>query len=264
MLLSNILPNYSAHALVARKTQPASVPRRSFHLENLLRNYQAFHDPNEPILRIIPYTHAYSGSVTEGLAYEFYGMSIFPTSVQFWRMETIGLLPQDLRLSEAAALLLHQEFGADNIFWNKPKDCIQIRARLPLTLDPKGETYRPYTFPGTALKEKNAKYLPLIFAGTNLVEAAIYLPRIHRSILSRAVLRQIPEEIRSVSVQIEGPAANCSSGTRALNLRLRLPNPYIVTNEHLDRLVQEALDRSLGNYLNPHTPDLPRVELKAA
>ena len=226
MLLSEILPQHSLHARVDHHTQPDRLRQPVFHLENLLENYQRYH-PHESL--IAPKFRQYcigALSAGEGLAYEFFGLSVGPSSAQFRRMQRNANCAESLRLSEVAALALDQEFGAENIAWNRQADSIEVKIREGFSLS---------------------------LSGTNLVEAAIYLPRLYRSLLGRISSGLIPEGVASVMVQVEGETQESAIAASPLKIGLRLPNPATVVTR-LNEEVETALDRVLGSRKPPSFP----------
>lgn len=150
-------------------------------------------------------------------------------------MQTFNNFSSLLRLSGVAALALDQEFGADNIVWNKTGDCIEVKAREGFSL---------------------------IFGGTNLVEAAIYLPRVFHSLISRLSLGRIPEGVASVRVQVADEAEEFVRAASPLNISLRLSRPSDVLSR-LDGEVEASLDRVLVNRSRAALPAGPGFTLPA-
>lgn len=197
MPLRAVLPAYSA----ATHIESAIGPKPVYHLEALLKNHQSCHN-YDPICLAV-YSQRFLGEraflLSEGWTYKFFGLAVSPSSAQVDYRKGYNYFNNvmNLRLSEVAALVLNQEFGAENISWNQQSDRIEVKAREGFIL-----TLR----------------------GTNLIEAAAYLPRIYRSITSRLAMREIKEGVESVNVQIEGQAENTALAASPLRMSMRLPN----------------------------------------
>ena len=235
MLLSNILPVHSAHSLIAREAQPRSVARPVYHLEDLLANHQQHHSAEPLIACHTRQFHIGKMLVSETLTYDFFGRPVSPSSDQFRDMQRFNAFPMPLQLSETAALMLHQEFGAENIVWNKQSDCIEVKA----------------------------PEFMLTIGGTNLVEAAIYLPRIYHSLLGRLATRQIPEGVSSVRAQVGGEAQEFAQAASPLKISLQLPNPLSISVSQIDVAVEGALARVLAKRSGSAIPVEAWVNLPA-
>ena len=218
MPLRAILPAYSASLWHQYAPQRPS----TFDLENLLRNHQTHHTGEKVYQPIYHF-----GLRAEMLSYEFFGKFVPPSSALLVRRDFDYVSGLNLRESEVGALMLAGTFGAENISWNKKDDCIEVKAKEGFSL-----TLR----------------------GTNLVEAAVFLPRIYRSILRRLSLGEIKEGVASVNAQVEGQTEDLALVASPVKISLRLLNPNNVCADDLDRLVEESTDRALANkfYLHPY------------
>lgn len=211
-------------------------PRWKLCAKNL-RDHHVSHHPNEEKILIQPETHPssshpfvtgymFSGKlVGVGRAYDKpVDMSPKPISqVALWAMEQpFGAAPTYEQISCMDGFIAEGKENLGKIFWEE-RD---------------GEIDR------ILIKTKEGFTLTLI--GTNIVEAAIYLPRIYRSLLRRLENGEIPEGIESVEVEVEGHAEEYALAASPLRIKFKLPNPSNVSPYDLDMVVEQKLDRVLA------------------
>jgi hypothetical protein len=122
--------------------------------------------------------------------------------------------------AEIAALKLERTFGVGRVRWDKKNDRI--------------------------IAETKEGFL-LALAGTNLVEAGVYLPRLYKAILER--LPAIKEGVSLVEVRIEGEQEFWSRAASPLKVKLTLPNLEHVTLADLNLVVKQAVDRAVSTRL---------------
>jgi hypothetical protein len=122
--------------------------------------------------------------------------------------------------AEIAALKLERTFGRGKVRWDKQNDRIVVETK---------------------------EGFMLALAGTNIVEAGVYLPRLYKAVLER--LPAIKEGVSLVEVRIEGEQEYWSRAASPLKVKLSLPNLEHVRIDDLNRVVHEAVARAISTRL---------------
>ena len=189
------------------------------NLRELLKHHQKYHHK----LCLKPIIHEFEPNIfTAG--YEFYGRFVkVATSNSRSAKELDEVKP--MRISEVALLVLEQTFGkADDLNGmflaatflapGKAGEKIEKSRRS-------GRVFWDVTNDRIIVKTKRGFILAL--QGTNIVEAAVYLPRIYADIRLRLFQRLIPEGVDTVVVRIE-QGEELSRAASPLEVECRLPN----------------------------------------
>jgi hypothetical protein len=204
--------------------RPNLVPLRGAG-NSLLTNHRKYH-PNDPLLP----PSFYSPSPETVIAgYGFYGHFVACNK---------GYHAAPLPMSEVAALLLEQTFGraerveeafttdwgmAENVrpgkvFWDTTNDRIIAETREGFTL---------------------------AICGTNLIEAAVYLPRMYQTVLANR--EKILRGVNIVEIQIEGPSEEWAMAASPLQIKCRVPNLDNAYTYLIDHEVLTTFQRAIAN-----------------
>ncbi|PIS29505.1 hypothetical protein COT42_05125 [Candidatus Saganbacteria bacterium CG08_land_8_20_14_0_20_45_16] len=145
-----------------------------------------------------------------------------------------------MRISEVAALLLEQTFGSadkeEEVFcgeWGMPENKSPGRVFWDTSAD--------------RIIVQTAEGITIGVKGTNVVEAAVLLPHLARS-LQREPLRHVPEGFSTVVAGIEDGII-WSRAASPLNIETSLPNLDHVDHFALQTIIDAAIDRALANRL---------------
>jgi hypothetical protein len=211
--------------------------------KTLLTQHQSSH-PGEGMVNPA-IQHLRPGTIVGG--YFFYNRFVETARVENRTMEghvgqLVNLKP--LALSEVAALALEKTFGKaateEDVFTT---DWGSLENRHPGHLfweeGASGEIDR--------IVARTREGFTLTMEGTNIVEAAVYLPRMYDHLLSR--LPEIKEGVQQVEVRIEGNREEWSQSNSPLHIKSNLPNLANADHELLNQIVKNALDRALQNRL---------------
>jgi hypothetical protein len=195
-----------------------------------------------PITRSFP-----DGLTVKG--YDFYGSFVKAGEVRNSRIKEFvgGLSEMGMkRESDVAALALEETFGKATS-WEE----LTVADGFLIENSNEGNIFmevREGEIDRVLVKTKEGFTIALI--GTNIVEAAVYLPRIYRSLLRRLENGEIPEGIESVEVEVEGQAEEFALAASPLRIKLRLPNLHNVSPQDIDLVVEQRLDRVLAKKIN--------------
>lgn len=215
---------------------PIRAPNGEERPKNLLDHHQ-FHHPHEAYLN--PITHERRPNIHIG-GYEFYGRFIEAASSKDIAGGLLELKPT--RISEVAALALEQTFGKsdtlDETFtvpWGMPESRREGRVFWDTSND--------------RIIAKTQEGFILALEGTNVVEAAVYLPRIYEELKLRLAQGTPPEGIDIVEIRIEG-SEEWSVAASPLHIKCRAPNLESVDLFTLDRALQNTLQNAIDNRRN--------------
>lgn len=219
-------------------------PSNMLHgLKELLKHYQKHHGHEDKLLDVVCRREGNSFKLFS----DFCGHEVVIGKIENPPQDFIGFYVDEfvcerLKESEVAVRLLQQVFGKEEeifvtdwaplasvlecrdgfsriFIWDKEKDCITINTKEGFSLHMKG---------------------------TNLIEAAAYLPHLYRQTLEK--IPHIPEGVQSVEVEIEN-GDEFSMAASPLQIKCRLPNLYNTDHSRLGEIAREALDRALSRRL---------------
>ncbi len=188
--------------------------------KNLLDHHQ-FHHPHEEYLP--PYA-------SDSLRYKFFGNYV-----------DIGKVAdaKPMRISEVAAIVLEQTFGkADSL-----EDVFSVPWGMPENRS-SGRVFWDVENDRIIAKTKEGFILAL--EGTNVVEAAVYLPKIYENLKIQSVIAPIPEGIDLVEAKVEGNE-EWSLAASPLHIKCRVPNLKNTDPGHVDNSVKGTLKNALDN-----------------
>jgi len=213
---------------------PARAGNGTERAKNLLDHHQ-FHHPHETYLKpVIRQPHP-NLSIA---GYDLYGKFIETARSTSGVIGGLGEVKY-IRISEVAALALEQAFGkaetTDEVFivpWGMPENRSQGRIFWDTTHD--------------RIIAKTREGYVLAVEGTNLVEAAVYLPRIYEELKLRSVVHPIPEGIDMVEMKIAG-REEWSLAASPLHIKCQAPNLTDIDNFHIDQAVRRSLSRAISN-----------------
>lgn len=209
-----------------------------------LMQYHKYCHPQEEYLR--HFTCNPSKSVV-AVGYDFFGSFVEYSSVAN-RMQndfigTIADGARGMRICEVAAKHLENVFGrgyahSDYVF--------ALDGSMPECVN-KGRIF--WDVDNERIVIFTAEGFTLALDGTNIVEAAVYLPAIYAHIKEK--IKTIPEGVNIVEAVIEGRAnrEHWSIAASPLHIRLSLRNLYETSPYQAGSASQSALDKALHNRL---------------
>lgn len=218
------------------------VPLRSFRASQerklcLLGHHKANH-PNEafihPIIR-------QPDQFTSVLGYEFFGQFIEAARVNNTNIKNyIGTLAsaRPMRISDVAALALEQTFGAAE----RIEDAFSVEWGMP---ENRSEGAVFWDVEADRIIAKTKEGLILSIEGTNIVEAAVYLPRQHQVL--KEMIARIPEGVQFMETRVEGPREAWSKAASPLQVKFNLPNLSNLDQSQIDRIVRDAFLAAVAN-----------------
>lgn len=216
----------TGHLLPLRS--PSRTPSGTNRAKNLLDHHQ-FHHPNEEYLR--PFTlSSFLGTSRTG--YDFFG--------RFVEFGT-GLAPY-LRISDVAALALEQTFGkADTL-----EEIFSVPWAIP---DNRSMGSVFWDVENDRIIAKTREGFTLALRGTNVVEAAVYLPKIYEEIKLQLLKQEIPEGIDIIEAAVEEPNEAWSVAASPLHIRCTVRNLGNIHPSDVSRAVAEVVEHALANRL---------------
>lgn len=213
---------------------PARAGNGTERAKNLLDHHQ-FHHPQEPYLKPVIRQPLPALSIA---GYKFYGKFIETARSTSGIIGGLGEV-RYMRISEVAALVLEQAFGkaatTDEVFivpWGMPENRSQGRIFWDTTHD--------------RIIARTKEGYVLAVEGTNLVEAAVYLPRMYEELKLRSVIHPIPEGVDMVEMKIAGQE-EWSLAASPLHIKCQVPNLTNIAPFHIDLAVRTTLSQAIAN-----------------
>jgi hypothetical protein len=203
----------------------------------LIANHKTYH-PEEA--RIYSTVKTLENNITIA-GYDFFGRFVEVARVHNPRID--GFLGSLYRLKpmtigEIAGLVLEQTFGRaeteEEVFtteWG------MLENRNP------GYVFWDTENDRTIVTTKEG--LTLSMRGTNLVEAAVYLPRMYEQALK--LRSEVKEGIQRVNLEISGPQAEWSQAASPLVIQCHLPDLSALKVEEIDHRITGTLTRAIAN-----------------
>jgi len=207
--------------------RPQQSPR---YVPNLV-DHHAFHHAGEGCLQPA-YISPRQGLTIGG--YEFFGRFVEASRVEADKPAFLSAMS----LSQVAALALEQTFGAADSY----EDIFHSAWAMPESAN-QGVVF--WDSSNDRIVAITKEGFSLAIEGTNLVEAAVYLPRIYEQVKQL----QIAEGVGFVEARVEGPQEVWSMAASPLQVKFNLPNLAGFDVAGVDGVVEGRIKAALSNRL---------------